>query len=63
MLNDQLAGLSLLGISDIKERKGYTGADTFLGFQILRLEQDRNRLPDNEHRLEKIDRENSGLSV
>lgn len=27
-LNGQLAGLSLLGISDIKERKGYTGADT-----------------------------------
>lgn len=29
-LEGQLAGLSLLGISDIKERKGYTGADTLM---------------------------------
>ncbi|GAB2559760.1 GNAT family N-acetyltransferase [Spirosoma areae] len=30
MLNNQLAGLSLLGIDSFKERKGYTGADTLL---------------------------------
>lgn len=30
MLDNQLAGLSLLGIDSYKERKGYTGADTLL---------------------------------
>lgn len=30
MLENQLAGLSLLGIDSFKERKGYTGADTLL---------------------------------
>ena len=30
MLENQLAGVSLLGISDWKARKGYTGADTLL---------------------------------
>lgn len=30
MVEDQLAGVSLLGISDWKAKKGYTGADTLL---------------------------------
>ena len=30
LLNGELAGMSLLGIDSFKERKGYTGADTFL---------------------------------
>ena len=30
MLEDKLAGLSLLGISSWKDRRGYTGADTLL---------------------------------
>lgn len=30
MLGDELAGLSLLGISSLKDRRGYTGADTLL---------------------------------
>jgi RimJ/RimL family protein N-acetyltransferase len=30
MMDGQLAGLSLLGISDVRERKGYTGADTLM---------------------------------
>jgi len=30
MHDNQLAGFSLLGISDLKLRKGYTGADTLL---------------------------------
>jgi RimJ/RimL family protein N-acetyltransferase len=30
LLENQLAGLTLLGISSWKDRRGYTGADTFL---------------------------------
>ena len=30
MLNDELAGLSLLGISSWRDKRGYTGADTLL---------------------------------
>jgi ribosomal-protein-serine acetyltransferase len=30
LLNDELAGMSLVGIDSFKEKKGYTGADTFL---------------------------------
>lgn len=30
LLNNELAGMSLVGIDSFKEQKGYTGADTFL---------------------------------
>jgi RimJ/RimL family protein N-acetyltransferase len=29
LMNDELAGMSLVGIDSLKEKKGYTGADTF----------------------------------